>query len=139
MHGGVRVEFDVHFTRGPAGQREMLAGEAPAKGDLPEGSVPRVARLMALAIRCEELVRRGEVAGFADLARLGHVSRARVSQIMNLVNLAPAIQEDILSLPRTNWGRDPIGERDLRPVCVVADWKKQRQLWQRLLSGQKNT
>src|SRR3712207_3152134 len=33
------------------------------------------------------------------VARLGHVTRARVTQIMNLLNLAPDIQEAILFLP----------------------------------------
>lgn len=51
----------------------------------------------------------------AGLARLGHVTRARVTQIMNLLNLAPDIQEEILFLPRTLKGRDPIRERHLRP------------------------
>ncbi len=137
MYGGVTVEFDVHFARGSAGRRVMRPGEAPAARNLPEGSVPRVARLMALAIRCEELVRSGEVADYADLARLGHVSRARMSQIANLLNLAPDIQEEILFLPRTTSGRDPIGERDLRSICAVADWKEQRRLWQRLQDGHK--
>ncbi len=137
MHGGVTVEFDVHFARGSAGRREMRPGEAPAARDLPEGSVPRVARLLALAIRCEELVRCGEVADYADLARLGHVSRARISQIINLLNLAPGIQEEILFLPRTTSGRDPIGERGLRPICAVTDWKEQRRLWRRLQDGHK--
>jgi len=84
---------------------------------------------MALAIRCEELVRTGEVADYADVARLGHVTRARMSQIIGLLNLAPDIQEAILFLPRTTKGRDPIGERDLRPICAASDWKEQRQLW----------
>ena len=132
MSDGVTVEFNVHFARGSAGRREIVPGETPAKPDLPVGSVPRVARLMALAIRCEELVRRGEVADYADLARLGHVTRARMTQITKLLNLAPDIQEEILFLPRTTKGRDPIGERNLRPICVVADWKKQRRLWQGL-------
>jgi len=126
------VEFDVHFARGSAGRREIVPGEASAKPDLPAGSVPRVAKLMALAIRCEELVRTGEVADYADLARLGHVTRARMSQIVNLLNLAPDIQEEVLFLPRTTKGRDPIGERDLRPICAVTDWKEQRRLWRSL-------
>ncbi len=134
MHDGVTVEFDMHFGRGRCGKREVRAGEAPAFTVLPEGSVPRVARLMALAIRCEELVRRGEVADYADLARLGHVTRARMTQIINLLNLAPDIQEEILFLPRTTHGRDSIGERDLRPICSVADWKEQRSRWHRLRS-----
>ncbi len=132
MSDGLTVEFDVHFARGTAGRREVRIGEAPPEPDLPEGSVPRVSRLMALAIRCEELVRRGDVSDYADLARLGHVTRARITQIMNLLNLAPDIQEQILFLPRTIRGCDAIGERRLRTICTVADWKKQRQLWQQL-------
>lgn len=135
MPDGLTVEFDVHFARGPAGRREALPGEAPADHDLPAGSVPRVARLMALAIRCEELVRRGDVADYADLARLGHVTRARMTQIMNLLNLAPDIQEEILFLSRSTKGRDPVGERDLRPIAAVVEWRKQRRLWQRLASS----
>src|SRR5207237_2730937 len=65
------------------------------------GRVPRITRLMALAIRCEELVRTGVVANYADLARLGIVTQPRMTQIMNLLNLAPAIQEGLLSFPDT--------------------------------------
>lgn len=139
MPDGMTVEFNVHFARGPAGQREAVPGEPPASPDLPAGAVPRVARLMALAIRCEELIRRGDVADYADLARLGHVTRARMTQIMNLLNLAPDIQEEILFLPRTAKGRDPIGERDLRPIAAVVDWRKQRRSWQHLLAGAANS
>jgi len=139
MSGGLTVEFDIHFARGSAGRREIRPGEAPAALDLPEGSVPRVARLMALAIRCEELVRRGEVTDYADLARLGHVTRARMSQIISLLNLAPDIQEELLFLPRTTRGRDSISERDLRPICAVADWRRQRRQWRQLLDSRSST
>lgn len=139
MHDGVTVEFDVHFVRKTAGRREMILGEAPVQPELPAGSVPRVARLMALAIRCEELVRRGEVTDYADLARLGHITRARMTQIMNLLNLAPDIQEGILFLPRTTRGRDSIGEHDLRSICAVTDWNEQRLLWQQLQVAAPNT
>jgi len=44
-------------------------------------------------LRFETLIRSGEVRDYAALARLGHVSRARISQIMNLLHLAPDIQE----------------------------------------------
>ena len=54
----------------------------------PVGRVPRISRLMALAIRMEGLVRTGRVKDYAELARLGGVSRARVSQVLNLRNLA---------------------------------------------------
>lgn len=51
---------------------------------------------------------------------------------MNLLNLAPDIQEAILFLPRTPAGHDPISERQVRPIAAVPDWQKQRRLWQKL-------
>ena len=71
------------------------------------GSVPRVTRLMALAIKFDGMLARGEVRDYADLARLGYVTRARITQIMNILTLAPDIQEALLFLPRTTTGRDP--------------------------------
>ena len=93
------------------------------------GNVPRVSRIMALAIRFDDLVRRGEVSDYADLARLGYVTRARISQIMCLLHLAPDIQEALLFLPRTLQGRDPIREKDLRPIASVPHWNRQRRMW----------
>ncbi|MFQ5668329.1 MAG: hypothetical protein ACE5I7_18115, partial [Candidatus Binatia bacterium] len=100
----------------------------------PLGRISRVARLMALAIRFDQLIRDGEVADYADLARLAHVTRARITQIMNLLHLAPDIQEEILSLPRTDGSRGPITERQLRPIAAIIDWRKQRRMWKRLLA-----
>jgi hypothetical protein len=99
---------------------------------VPPGRVPRVARLLALAIRLERLRRAGVVANYAALARLGHVSRARVTQIMNLLMLAPDIQEALLFLPRTERGRDPIQLRQLQRLTRVVNWGEQRKLWQAL-------
>jgi hypothetical protein len=45
---------------------------------------------------------------YSQLARLGHVSRAQITQIMNLLLLAPDIQEEILFLPKTVAGHGPI-------------------------------
>jgi len=81
---------------------------------------------MALAIRFDHLIKSGQITDQADLARLGHVTRARISQIMNLLNLAPDIQEAILFLPCTLQGRDLLRERMLRPIAAVLDWRKQR-------------
>jgi len=77
----------------------------------------------------EKMIRDGEVRDYADLARLGHVTRARLTQIMNLLNLAPDIQEAILFLPAVTTGDDPIHERQLRPIVKVLDWGKQRKMW----------
>ena len=105
----------------------MKEGETPEAQPL--GAVPRISRLMALAIRMQELVDTGEVADYADLARLAHVSRARISQIMNVLLLAPDIQEAILDLPRTDGRRAPIRRRQVRPIAAVLDWRKQRRMW----------
>lgn len=88
---------------------------------------------MAMAIRFEHLIRDGEVKDLAEIARLGQVTRARVTQIMNLLHLAPDIQEALLVLPRTENGRNPISERDLRPLAAIPDWRKQRAAWRQKL------
>jgi hypothetical protein len=100
--------------------------------DVATGRVPRLARLLALAIKFHGLVRAGAIRNQADLARLGHVSRARISQIMNLLSLATDIQEEILWLPSTKLGRDPINLRQVQPIALVLCWKQQRRLWQGL-------
>jgi hypothetical protein len=132
---GPTVEFRVHFRRGGRGRRRLRSGERPGAPPGEAGHVPRVSRLMALAIHFETLVHRGEVRDHADLARLGGVTRARISQIMGLLDLAPAIQEEILFLPQTARGRDTVTERQLRPITAVPDWRKQRALWQDLTGG----
>jgi hypothetical protein len=90
---------------------------------------------MALAIRFESLLRDGHVKDYAELARLGHVTPARVSQVMSLLYLAPDLQEAILFLPRTERGRAPIILRQLLPLTLVLDWRKQRQRWAELGAG----
>ena len=94
-----------------------------------EGRLPRIARLMALAIRFDGLMRSGVIRDYADLARLGGVSPARISQIMGLLNLAPDLQEQILFLDRVIDGPDPITERALRKICGLLCWAEQRRFW----------
>ena len=95
--------------------------------------IPRIARLMALALRFDELIRAGTIRNHAALARLGHVSRARISQIMNLRLLAPDIQQQILFLPAAPRGRDPIHLRLVQPIAALLDWDQQRSRWADLL------
>jgi hypothetical protein len=95
----------------------------------PTGKLPRVTRLMALAIKFDGMLREGVVADYADLARLGLVTRARMTQIMNLLNLAPDIQEAILFLPARIQGRERVAERNLRPLARVVSWERQKKMW----------
>ncbi|MGQ0629189.1 MAG: hypothetical protein ACT4PL_13950 [Phycisphaerales bacterium] len=129
MSDGVTLEFKVHFTTGRSGTRVMQAGACATPPEVPRGRVPRISRLMALAIRFDNLVQVGEVADFADIAELGQVTRARVSQIVNLLNLAPDIQEDILFLPPVAGDRDAVSEREVRSIAGEPDWGRQRQRW----------
>lgn len=113
-------------------RRKRLVVGSEAAEPKPAGRVPRVARLLALAIKYEDLLRRGVVADQSELARLCQVTQPRMTQIMNLVNLAPEIQEEILFLPPVESGRDPIHERALRPINACVSWQSQRRLWGRL-------
>lgn len=123
----ITIQRKVHFGQGRRTRKELRHGDAgPAA---PDGRVPRVSRLMALAIRLDGLIRDGVVADQAELARLGHVSRARLTQVMNLLCLAPDIQEAILFLPATERGRDGVTEKQLRPIAATPSWSKQRQMW----------
>jgi hypothetical protein len=106
-----------------------------AEGGEPDanvGRVPRVARLMALAIRFDQLLHDGVVSSQSELARLAHVTQPRMTQIMNLLHLAPDIQEAILQLPPTTGGRDAVTERDVRPILALVSWSHQRKRWSAL-------
>ena len=120
------------LRRGRSQRSFPQAASAAPPPAVPRGRVPRISRLLALAHRLDKLVRTGVVADYATLAELAHVSRARMSQILNLLVLAPDIQEALLFLPRTVRGRDPIHLRQLQPLAVVLDWEQQRHLWRRL-------
>lgn len=137
--------IEVTWTFQPKNGRKRKEGPNDKTRDIEPGNISRVSRLMALAIRFDGLVRRGEVRDYADLARLGYLSasrmrqagvtRARITQIMNLLNLAPDIQEEILFLPRTVKDRDPILERELRPIAAVPHWHRQRKMWAELVKN----
>lgn len=127
----ITITQKIHFTRGKAGRRQ-IATKPSAIEEATPGRVPRIAKLMALAIRLDRLIREGKVANQSSLARLAHVTQPRMTQIMNLLHLSPDIQEELLFLPLVTTGRDLIYEKMLRPVCAVVDWETQRALWQQL-------
>lgn len=134
MSDGLTLECNINIRRRGRGYRKVLqVGDddpSPPEAPAPQpGRVPRIARLMALAIRFDRLIRDGRIVDYAELARLGHVTRARVTQIMNLLHLAPEIQEEILFLPLIESGRDILCLRMLQPIAAMLDWRTQRTLW----------
>ena len=117
----VTIESNFHFSTGRAGQKRLKGGLKVPPKPTPK-RIPRVSRLMALAIHFDGLIRQGIVRDYADLARLGGVSRARITQIMNLLNMPPWKQEEILFLEGSDAGRDGVTEREMRRVCEIAEW-----------------
>jgi DNA invertase Pin-like site-specific DNA recombinase len=82
-----------------------------------------IARLLAMAHRLNGLIDDGTVANYAELAQYASVSRARISQIMNLLNLAPAIQEKLRFLPASD--AIFVTERTLQRLASIPDWSLQ--------------
>jgi hypothetical protein len=87
----VRVPFDL-------GHRKP--GESPE----PPRRPARIARTLALAHNLQRRLDGGEFFDYADMARQLGFTRARITQIMALLLLAPGIQEEILlALPQNLW------------------------------------
>jgi hypothetical protein len=91
-----------------------------------------VTQVLALAIHFQDMIERGEARDYADLARLGCLSRERMSQIMELVWLAPDIQRAILEFPATRASRFPVSEAAVRRIAANLRWEEQRVLWDNL-------
>lgn len=127
------ITYALDFgVRGAAREKnKLLSSDNRRSGsDLAGSAIPRIARLMALALRFDGLLRAEELRDYAEIARLGRVTRARMTQIMKLLNLAPDIQEQILFLPAMKG----LNERNLRPIVNCIDWHEQRRIFQKLVS-----
>jgi len=126
QNSAVEIQFHLHAAVRQTGNQ--AASDGPNSGN---GRAPRVAQVMALAVYFQDMILRGEARDYADLARLGCLSRERMSQVMELVWLAPDIQEEILSLPPTV-GRYPISETAVRRIAAYLSLPDQRRDWTRL-------
>lgn len=119
MRNGCEDEISLNFSRRQsAGRPKKATAPAPPR-------IPRIARLMALAIKFQDMVDRGEVCDYAEIARLGYVTRARLTQIMNMLLLAPDIQTEILA---SSSFAASVPESGLRRLTTVVLWDEQRKL-----------
>ncbi len=121
-HKGIEIQFPLHPPS------RMMPGAAPPEA----GRLPRVTKVLALAIQFQEMIRTGDARDCADLARLAGVSRERISQIMKLLWLAPDIQMEVLYFPSVSGVNFPIRERALRSISNRICWVEQRDLWANL-------
>jgi hypothetical protein len=126
------LTYALDFCAARPSRRENKTGSShrqPPDGEAAGGSIPRIARLMALAIRFEGLLREDTIRDYSELARLGRVTRARMTQIMKLLYLAPDVQEQILFLPHIRG----LNERNLRPLVRRVDWDEQRRMFHNVM------
>lgn len=108
--------------------RERKARAVRHQERLRERHPATVAKRLALAHRLDDEIEAGEYVDYADVARRHGLTRARLTQLMSLLLLAPDIQEEVLELEFTV-GRQPIAERNLRWVVETLDWDQQRERW----------
>jgi hypothetical protein len=120
-----RIEFPVHFRTGQNGLKQLKEGTLRKAVNQTEKDLPRLTRLLALAHRWNRLIEEGVVADRAEIARTMGLSRARVTQIMDLMYLAPEIQEEIL------FGvfQRLVPEHSVRALLRIQDWMKQLKAW----------
>ncbi len=121
-------EFEIHFERRSRNRQKALRPGRRQPCFAPS-RIPRISRLVALAHRLDGLRNDGTFETYADLAAAGKVSRARITQIISLLSLAPDIQEELLFLPTFRSGRDRVPLHLLLPIAAVLDWGKQRRIW----------
>jgi hypothetical protein len=88
----------------------------------------RVALMLALAHKVQEAIDAGKVADRADVARRLGFTRARITHLLDLLLLAPDLQENVLGLVAVD-GQEPMSERTLRAVARGGTWVQQRGLW----------
>ncbi len=120
----MKIEYTLKLRRRAPAFKTNPASE-------PQERPHRIARILALAHRLDELARSGAVRDHGELARLGHVSPARICQFMTLLHLAPAIQEYLLFL--TTAETIPVTEHALRKIAREPRWDRQRAVFQSLL------
>jgi len=120
----VKIEYTLKLRRRAPAFQTNPASE-------PQERPHRIARILALAHRLDELARSGAVRDHGELARLGHVSPARICQFMTLLHLAPAIQEYLLFL--TTAETIPVTEHALRKIAREPRWDRQRAIFESLL------
>jgi hypothetical protein len=117
----IKADFKIDFLRNQ--KRE-------AKPPIEKvGRVPRLARIVALAIHLDGEIAQGKFENYTQIALAGGITTTRISQIMNHLLLAPDIIEEILFLPKVTSGRDPIPERAIRPLLQLPSWREQRETW----------
>jgi len=115
-----------------------LAATPPPPKPEPVRRPAKVARQLALAHHRQAAIDRGAVADRADVARKLGLTRARVTQLLDLLLLPPDLQDAVLALEAVD-GAEPMAERTLRAVAHAGTWAEQRQAFSNLTDPRRST
>lgn len=126
-------DMTARFGHPPKRAKKQKQKLAKRESPLSTPRVPQVRRLMALAIRLEDLLENGLVGNQSAIAKAAGITTARVSQIVNLNCLAPDIQQAILELEPTTEQTDPFLERHVREIATHISWRRQRKEFKKLM------
>jgi len=128
------------FVNGNVGALRLRAPPSRVARSIPpskparEPKTPRVVELLRKAIEWQALLESSQVVSQAEVARQEGITRARVTQIMGMLRLAPEIQENILT-PAGAFQRRPVTERMLRPIGAIANQHDQLRKLHKLLGN----
>lgn len=123
----ISVRAKLELGRAARGKRTIrLVDGSSSPTPPPKPRIPRISKLVALALVFDRMLREGQIQDLSELARLAHVSQPRMTQILNLTLLAPDLIETLLHLPATEQGKEKIHERMLRKVVAETNWSAQR-------------
>lgn len=126
------ASYTVHFQK--RSRRRTPQHQEPTVG-----RIPRVTRSLALAHKIHGMIRAGEIKDWAEAARIIRVTRARMTQIANLLLLAPSIQEEIVDLTSLTSGVQSLAEHGLRSIAANAEWCNQKIAWRARPTDQQNS
>ncbi len=97
----------------------------------PMETVPQLRQNLLLAHQIESLIKEGKAESLKQVAGWMNLNHQRLNQIMNLLLLAPKIQEEIIC--SKNEIISSIPEYKLRDIAFELTWNKQLEMWQELL------
>jgi uncharacterized membrane protein len=120
------VTSALHRVRRRFGRQFVTEAPPPVA---PACRPARVAVMLAIAHTIATRIDTGQLHDQAEAARRLGVTRARVSQLLALLQLAPDLQERVLLLEAVDGIEPPLSERTLRHVLRARDWTEQRALF----------
>ncbi|MCP3105473.1 hypothetical protein LZ198_42095 [Myxococcus sp. K15C18031901] len=109
-------------------KRVVLQEAPPPPPPAPVRRPAHVARMLALAHHLQGAIDRELVPNRATVARKLGLTRARVTQLLDLLLLAPDLHARVREFEAID-GAEPMAERTLRAVAHAGTWAEQRAAW----------